>query len=257
MKTAFVLEMFCTFTNKMRRFSHLVFCFCLTRVLAQPFVLPQLPYGYSEYAPNIDALTMEIHITKHHQAYVNNLNKCVKGTPFETYTLEEILINLPPDGEVLRNNAGGHYNHSLFWEILAPRPKQGPISESLNTQIITQFGSMDSLRKALFLSATSRFGSGWAWLIVTPDKKLQVISMANQDNPLMACSSNRGIPILGIDVWEHAYYLNYQNRRADYLSAVWDLLNWKVVSENYAEALNSPLLSKLKSTNCQKKSKKH
>ncbi len=212
---------------------------------AQPFTLPKLPFTYDAYAPNIDAQTMEIHLTKHHQAYVNNLNKAIKGTSFESASLEEILLSLPSEGqEAVRNNAGGHYNHSLFWEILAPKAMQGSCSPSLTNAINMTFGSMDSLKKALFSAASTRFGSGWAWLILKPNLTLCVVSTANQDNPLMRFSIERGIPILGIDVWEHAYYLNYQNRRADYLTAVWELLDWQKVSEKYTQANSNEALFK-------------
>lgn len=205
---------------------------------AQPFILPKLPYAYQDYAPHIDAQTMEIHLTKHHQAYVNNLNKEIKGTPMESQSLVQILMS-PSLSDPVRNNAGGHYNHSLFWEILAPKEKQGEISEELLAAIKNSFGSIDSVQKAINKAAMSRFGSGWAWLLVTPEGKLQVVSSPNQDNPLMVYSSTRGIPILGIDVWEHAYYLNYQNRRADYLSALWVLMDWAKVSDKYQEALKN------------------
>ena len=244
----------------MRRFLLLFLVGCTYLISAQPFALPKLPYEYAEYAPNIDALTMEIHLTKHHQAYVNNLNKAVKGTPNESLSLQEILLNLDKvtagsqSNDVLRNNAGGHYNHSLFWEILAPKAKQGVISDVLTQEIIVAFGNMDSLKKELNMAAMSRFGSGWAWLLVTPEKKLVVSSTPNQDNPLMSFADKRGIPVLGIDVWEHAYYLNYQNRRADYLAAVWELIDWSKVSEKYTSALaNASLLDKLKP---QKKTRK-
>jgi superoxide dismutase, Fe-Mn family len=237
----------------------IVICFFLAynaMLLAQAFVLPKLPYGYQEYAPNIDATTMEIHLTKHHQAYINNLNKEIKGTGFEQKTIEQILMT-PKLGLTMRNNAGGHYNHSLFWEILAPASKQGRMEEGnvLLKKINESFGNMDSLKKEVFKTAMSRFGSGWAWLIVTPNKSLQVISSPNQDNPLMSDSPIRGIPILGIDVWEHAYYLNYQNRRADYLTAVWGLLDWSIISKKYSAAFaNEALLKQLSKV---KRPKKH
>ena len=222
---------------------------------AQPFTLPKLPYAYTAYAPNIDAQTMEIHLTKHHQAYVNNLNKSIKNTAFETLSLEEILLTIPSNGaEAIRNNAGGHYNHSLFWEILAPKSNQESCSEALTEAIKTSFGTVDSLKKMMFSAAMSRFGSGWAWLILTPDMKLAVVSTANQDNPVMPLGAQRGIPLIGIDVWEHAYYLNYQNRRADYLTAVWDLVNWAVVSQKYdAAKINTDLRSRLNSPKKHKK----
>ncbi|MBM3164476.1 MAG: superoxide dismutase [Bacteroidetes bacterium] len=222
---------------------------------AQPFVLPKLPYAYADYAPYIDAQTMEIHLTKHHQAYVNNLNKSIEGTAYESWGIEEILLSVTSSqNDFLRNNAGGHYNHSLFWEILAPKTRQGVICDELLKEINTAFGNMDSLRKELNKAAMSRFGSGWAWLMVTPKMNLAVVSTANQDNPIMPVVENPGIPILGIDVWEHAYYLNYQNRRADYLKAVWDLIDWKVVGEKYQLArANRALLDRLVSRQKRKK----
>jgi Fe-Mn family superoxide dismutase len=223
--------------------------------LAQSFVVPKLPYAYGDYAPNIDAQTMEIHLTKHHQAYVNNLNKAIKGTMLDGRSLEEILLFITPVvSDAVRNNAGGHYNHSLFWEILAPKSSQSACGSSLNEAIIAEFGNMDSLKKQLFSAAMSRFGSGWAWLIVTPTGSLKVISTANQDNPLMGVCEVRGIPVLGLDVWEHAYYLNYQNRRADYLTAVWELMDWSKITQKYDSAkANVKLLSRLKGDNKKKK----
>ena len=223
----------------MRTFLLLFLVGCTYLISAQPFTLPKLPYAYVEYAPNIDALTMEIHLTKHHQAYVNNLNKAVKGTPNESLSLQEILLNLDKvtagsqSNDVLRNNAGGHYNHSLFWEILAPKAKQGVISDVLTQEITVAFGNMDSLKKELNKAAMSRFGSGWAWLVKKDDGKLEICSTPNQDNPLMDIAEVKGTPIMGLDVWEHAYYLHYQNRRPDYISAFWNLVNWDEVSKRF------------------------
>ncbi|MES2588774.1 MAG: superoxide dismutase [Bacteroidota bacterium] len=208
---------------------------------AQNFTLPKLNFEYKALEPFIDAQTMEIHHSKHHQAYINNLNKALVGSKFENQTLEEHLLGISRRGEVIRNNAGGHYNHSLFWEILTPE-KNTKLSVELEAEIIKTFTSVDSLKKLLNQAASTRFGSGWAWLIVTPEKKLQVCSTPNQDNPLMDINPERGIPILGIDVWEHAYYLKYQNKRGDYLSAIWNVMNWKEVSTKYETALKSPLL---------------
>lgn len=207
---------------------------------AQPFTLPKLNYEFKALEPYIDAQTMEIHHDKHHQAYVTNLNKAIVGTKAESLKLEDILLSAGRRGDAIRNNAGGHYNHSLFWEILSPNPTAATSEFSL--AVNNTFSSVDSLKKLLTTAASTRFGSGWAWLIVTPDKKLVVHSTGNQDNAIMDVSEKRGIPILGIDVWEHAYYLKYQNKRGDYLSAIWNVLDWGAVSKKYAEALNSPFL---------------
>lgn len=215
--------------------------FLASGLFAQNFTLPKLPYGYKDLEPYIDAQTMEIHYSKHHQGYVTNLNKAVAGTKFENQSLEDHLLGISRRSDAIRNNAGGHYNHSLFWEILTPKKNTKPSAE-LEEQINLYFTSLDSLKKLLNQAASTRFGSGWAWLIVTPDKKLQVCSTGNQDNPLMDINPDRGIPILGIDVWEHAYYLKYQNKRGDYLSAIWNVMNWENVSARYTEALKSPLL---------------
>lgn len=214
-------------------------------LLGQPFSLPTLPFAYDQYAPQIDAKTMEIHLTKHHQAYVNNLNKTIKGTTLESLSLEDLLFFPSEKNEIIKNNAGGHYNHSLFWEILAPIDQQKGISYQLEHDITLNFGGLDSLKKMIFSAATTRFGSGWAWLVVTPKNGLKVSSSPNQDNPIMAGTQFRGIPILAIDVWEHAYYLNYQNRRNDYLNAIWTLLNWGEISVKYDQALQSKLLNKI------------
>lgn len=224
---------------------------------SQPYTLPKLPFSYQEYAPYIDAQTMEIHLTKHHQAYVNNLNKAVKDTRFAGMGLEDLLMELRlEDGEAIRNNAGGHYNHSLFWNVLAPPAKQGKAQDRFLTAVQQDFGNLDSLKKEMNKAAMTRFGSGWSWLIVTPKGSLSVVSTPNQDNPLMNLGADRGIPILGIDVWEHAYYLNYQNRRADYLTAVWSLVDWSKVSENFDNAkANETRLMKLVSTKKGKKRK--
>ena len=216
-------------------------CLLFLGLQAQNFTLPKLDYDYKALEPHIDAQTMEIHHSKHHQAYVTNLNKAVSGTKFENQTLEDHLLGVSRRSDAIRNNAGGHYNHSLFWEILTPK-KNTQLSAELEAEIKNTFTSLDSLKKLLNQAASTRFGSGWAWLIVTPDRKLQVCSTANQDNPLMDINPDRGIPILGIDVWEHAYYLKYQNKRGDYLAAIWNVVNWESVSAKYTEALKSPLL---------------
>ncbi len=218
-------------------------------VFAQGFTLPALPYSFSSYEPFVDAQTMEIHHDKHHQAYVTNLNKAIAGTKLESLSLHQLLMDASFRSDVIRNNAGGHYNHSLFWEILAPTEKQTAIQTSFDAAVKAQFGSMDSLKKALTQAASTRFGSGWAWLIVTPDKKLMVTSTGNQDNPIMDVAKDRGIPVLGIDVWEHAYYLKYQNKRADYLGGIFNLIDWGIVSEKYNKALVDTLLSEIEKDN--------
>jgi superoxide dismutase len=206
-----------------------------------PFELPKLPYAYNALEPAIDAATMEIHYSKHHAAYVKNLNAALKGTKNESYTLDELMLYAGEFGDVVRNNAGGHYNHSMFWNTLSLSSPFNPQSE-VGKAVIATFGSPDSLKKLLNKAGATRFGSGWAWLYVTTDKKLAVCSSPNQDNPIMDVSPERGIPILGIDVWEHAYYLKYQNKRGDYLAALLNAINWEAVNKNYTEALVSPLL---------------
>jgi superoxide dismutase len=209
-----------------------------------PFTLPTLPYTYNALEPAIDAQTMEIHYTKHHAAYVKNLNAAVKGTKWENSTLDELMLNASQTGDAIRNNAGGHYNHSLYWTILGLNKPFDPTSE-VGKAVIAAFGTVDSLKRALNKAGATRFGSGWAWLYVTKDKKLAVCSSSNQDNPIMDISAERGIPILAIDVWEHAYYLKYQNRRGDYLAAILDIINWEAVNANYKAALESPLLKEI------------
>ena len=195
-----------------------------------------LPYAYNALEGSIDAETMEIHYTKHAAGYANNLNKAVTGTSLEKESLTSILSHISKENTTIRNNAGGHYNHELFWTILTPEKNTQP-SAKLAKAITENFGSMDVLKEKLSKAGADRFGSGWAWLIVTADKKLAVTSSPNQDNPLMDVSEVKGTPILGIDVWEHAYYLKYQNKRADYLAAYWNVTNWKEVSRRYEEAI--------------------
>jgi superoxide dismutase, Fe-Mn family len=217
----------------------------LPMAVGQPYTLPVLPYSYQSLEPHIDGKTMEIHHTKHHQAYVNNLNKAISGTPAEQSSLVDLMLNVSTRGDAIRNNGGGHYNHNLFWEILSPTPQKAP-SGALSAAITASFGSLDSLQREINRAAMRQFGSGWAWLVVTPDRKLVVSSTPNQDNPLMDVAAVKGIPVLGIDVWEHAYYLHYQNRRGDYLGSIWNVIDWGVVSAKYDEAIASPLLKKLK-----------
>jgi Fe-Mn family superoxide dismutase len=196
--------------------------------------LPALPYAYDALEPHIDAQTMQIHHGKHHQAYVDNLNKALAGTDGEGKTLEELLANISAYPAAVRNNGGGHYNHTLFWSVLGPGG--GVPSGDLAAAIDSAFGSLDGLKEKLNNAGATRFGSGWAWLIVK-DGKLEVTSTPNQDNPLMDVAEVKGTPIFGIDVWEHAYYLKYQNRRPDYLAAVWNVVNWQEVERRYKAAL--------------------
>ena len=196
------------------------------------FKLPELNFSYDALEPSIDAKTMEIHHSKHHNGYTNNLNNAIKGTNLDSCTIESILADLDMDNKGLRNNAGGYYNHKLFWEVISP-VDNGNISDTMLNLINTSFGSFDSFKDQFSKAAATQFGSGWAWLCVKADGKLEVCGTANQDNPLMPNIGCGGTPILGVDVWEHAYYLNYQNRRVDYISAFMDLINWKVVEKNF------------------------
>jgi Fe-Mn family superoxide dismutase len=193
------------------------------------FELPKLSYAYNALEPHVDARTMEIHHTKHHQAYITNLNNAIANTDAEKLSIEEICRNISKYPMAVRNNGGGHYNHTLFWEIMAPNAGGAPTGE-LATAINSAFGSFDAFKEEFGKAAITRFGSGWAWLI-KHDGKLMVTSTPNQDNPLMDIADVKGIPILGLDVWEHAYYLNYQNRRPDYIAAWWNVVNWKKVNE--------------------------
>jgi superoxide dismutase, Fe-Mn family len=215
-----------------------------TAAIAQDHKLPELNYKYSEMEPYIDAMTMEIHYTKHHQAYVTNLNKAIENTDQASLKIEELMLNISKYSPAVRNNGGGHYNHTLFWNILSPAAKKSPEGELL-TKINETFGSLEELKKQLNQAGATRFGSGWAWLVLTKEGKLVVSSTPNQDNPLMDVAEVRGIPILGIDVWEHAYYLKYQNKRPDYLEAIWQVLDWSKVEENYEKAKTCELMKKL------------
>lgn len=196
------------------------------------FELPKLPYAYDALEPNIDAKTMEIHHTKHHNAYTTNLNNALPGTAMEGKSIEDILKHLDMSNAAVRNNGGGFYNHSLFWEILSPNGGGEP-SGDLADAMTAAFGSYDGFKEAFSKAAATRFGSGWAWLCVHKGGKVEICSTANQDNPLMPNTGCGGFPVLGLDVWEHAYYLNYQNRRPDYISAFFNLINWKKVDELY------------------------
>lgn len=196
------------------------------------FELPQLPYAYDALEPHIDAKTMEIHHTKHHNGYTTKLNDAIAGTDLEGKSIEEILSNVSQHSGTVRNNGGGYYNHCLFWEVMSPDGGGEPTGE-LGDAINRDFGSFDAFKEQFANAAATRFGSGWAWLCKDGDGKLSVCSTPNQDSPLMDAAECSGTPILGLDVWEHAYYLNYQNRRPDYISAFWNVVNWAKVAENY------------------------
>jgi Fe-Mn family superoxide dismutase len=200
------------------------------------FTLPALPYATDALEPHIDKLTMEIHHGKHHQAYVTNLNKALEGKPEADSSIDDIIKNISKFPMAVRNNGGGHYNHSLFWTLLSPGAGGEPTG-ALAAAITSTFGSFADFKTKVNEAGATRFGSGWAWLIVTPDKKLAICSTPNQDNPLMDIAEVKGTPVLGIDVWEHAYYLKYQNRRPDYLAAIWNVINWSHVADLYAKAI--------------------
>jgi len=200
------------------------------------FELPALHYATDALEPHIDKTTMEIHHDKHHQAYVTNLNKALEGKPEANSSIEDIIKNISKYPAAVRNNGGGHYNHSLFWNVLGPN-KGGEPTGDLAKAINEAFGSFAELKTKLQDAGATRFGSGWAWLSVGADKKLQVSSTPNQDNPLMDVAEVKGTPIFGIDVWEHAYYLKYQNKRPDYLAAIWNAVNWDAVAELYKKAI--------------------
>ena len=196
------------------------------------FELPKLPYAYDALEPHIDARTMEIHYSKHHNGYTNNLNNAIAGTSDEGKSIEEICAGVGESGAV-RNNGGGYYNHCLFWEVMSPNGGGSP-SGDLGAAIDATFGSFDALKESFSKAAATRFGSGWAWLCKKSDGSLEVCSSANQDNPLMPGVGCGGTPILGLDVWEHAYYLNYQNRRPDYIAAFFNVVNWDEVARRFA-----------------------
>ena len=197
------------------------------------FTLPALPYAHDALEPHIDTLTMQLHHGKHHQAYVDNLNKAIAGTPNENKSLEELVKAAGSISPAVRNNGGGHWNHTFFWETLSPNAggaPSGKIAEAINAA----FGSFDELKTKINTAGATRFGSGWAWLILK-DGKLEVTSTPNQDNPLMDVAEVKGAPLLGVDVWEHAYYLKYQNKRPDYLAAIWNVIDWKKVEERFTK----------------------
>lgn len=200
------------------------------------YSLPALPYAYDALEPNIDAKTMEIHHTKHHQTYINNINAAIEGTEWEKLTIEQLVSkvdDVPVDiKNIVINNGGGHANHSLFWTVMSPQGGGEPINE-IAQAIHRELGGVDAFKETFTKAAISRFGSGWAWLSVTPEKKLIVESSGNQDSPLMHCNT----PILGLDVWEHAYYLKYQNRRPEYIAAFYNVVDWNEVNRRYLDAI--------------------
>jgi Fe-Mn family superoxide dismutase len=199
------------------------------------FEFPKLPYAYNALEPYIDASTMEIHYSKHHKTYYDNFLKAIAGTDLEFQTLNEIFASIGKAPAAVRNMGGGYYNHILFWENLSPTP--GEQSAKLKSAIETRFGSFDAFKEAFNKASSTVFGSGWAWLVLTPEGKLEITSTPNQDNPLMDIAVVKGTPLLTIDVWEHAYYLKYQNKRADYIAAFWSVINWDEVSKRYEKAV--------------------
>ncbi len=206
---------------------------------SEPFTLPALGYAFDALEPNIDKMTMEIHHDRHHKGYVGNLNDAVNDTVYADYEIEDILARISPSDadKKIRNNAGGHWNHSFFWQTIAPNSGGAP-SGALATAIDAAFGSQDKFKEQFSAAAKSVFGSGWAWLCVGKDKKLFIMSTPNQDNPLMPMISKQvGTPIIGLDVWEHAYYLKYQNKRPDYITAFYNVVDWKKVGERYGKAM--------------------
>lgn len=196
------------------------------------FTLPALPYAHEDLEPHFDTLTMQIHHGKHHQAYVDNLNKAIAGTENENKSLDELIESAGSISAAVRNNGGGHWNHTFFWNSLAPNAGGSP-SGKLADAINEAFGTFEAFKEKFAAAGMTRFGSGWAWLIIQKDGKLEVCSTPNQDNPLMDVAETKGIPLLGCDVWEHAYYLKYQNKRADYLAAFWSVVNWDKVAERF------------------------
>lgn len=225
-------KILCKFAKKMRMKSiFIILIIFFSNLFAQNHQLPKLAYSFNALEPYIDEATMKIHYEKHHQGYINNLNKALQNHENANLSLEEILKNVSKYSEAVRNNGGGHFNHTLFWEILTPNGSKP--TNYFKSAIEKQFGSLDSLKVLMTQKGLSQFGSGWVWLIVNAEKKLEVTSTPNQDNPLMDVVKEKGIPILGIDVWEHAYYLKYQNKRNDYLANIWNVIHWEAVSQKY------------------------
>ncbi|MCG8579707.1 MAG: superoxide dismutase [Bacteroidales bacterium] len=196
---------------------------------------PALPFAYNALEPHIDAATMELHYDKHHRGYFKKFSAAIEGTALETTSMPAIFSEVSKHGDAVRNNGGGYYNHMLFWENLSP--DGGEPSAKLLSHLIKNFKSFDAFKDAFSKAAKTQFGSGWAWLILDSERKLQVVASSNQDNPLMDFAEQKGIPLLTIDVWEHAYYLNYQNKRGDYINAFWNVVNWNVVNKRFEKAL--------------------
>jgi Fe-Mn family superoxide dismutase len=224
---------------RLSRFALTAAAVCLPALASAQFTLAPLPYPADALEPHIDKLTMEIHHGRHHAAYVNNLNAQIKTYPeLAGMALETMMGQISKYNMAVRNNGGGHYNHDLFWKLMAPEGQRGKPGAALEAAIHAQFGSLDEMKKRFDQAALGRFGSGWAWLIVTPDKKLAITSTPNQDNPLMDLPEiQRGTPILGLDVWEHAYYLKYQNRRGEYVTNWWNVVNWNEVNRRFEAAM--------------------
>lgn len=226
--------------NKLSIALALTVCTGLSATAFADFKQSPLPYAKNALEPAIDSTTMEIHYSKHHKAYVDNLNAQIKTFPeLDKLKIEDVQAQISKYNPAVRNNGGGHFNHTFFWESLAPVKKSGKPSAELLAKINQDFGSLDAFKTKFNEAATSRFGSGWAWLILTPEGKLAVSSTPNQDNPLMDVAEVKGKPLLGLDVWEHAYYLKYQNRRADYTTAFWSVVNWNKVNDRFAHALKT------------------
>ena len=223
----------------MKKITLLAITLVMTFSASAQFTQKALPYAYNALEPFVDAQTMEIHFTKHHAGYVKNLNAALSGTADEKLSLNEILAKVSTLSTTIRNNAGGHYNHELFWSILTPE-KNTKMSAELEKAVNETFGTFEGLKEKMNAAGATRFGSGWAWLVVTKEGKLEVSSTPNQDNPLMDIAEVKGTPILGIDVWEHAYYLKYQNKRGDYLASLWNIINWSEVSKRFKDAMPKP-----------------
>lgn len=223
----------------MKNLLFLVTFIFVPKILSAQFIQNPLPYSYDDLEPFVDAETTKLHYSKHHAAYVNNLNAAVAGTPIEKLSLNEILAKASTMSSEIRNNAGGHYNHELYWTVLTPE-ENTKASTELENAINETFGSLDLLKEKLTTAGISVFGSGWAWLIVTNKGKLAVCSTQNQDNPLMDIATIKGTPIFAIDVWEHAYYLDYLNKKNDYLSTIWNVVNWTEISKRYHDAITNP-----------------
>ncbi|MFN8436691.1 MAG: superoxide dismutase [Cytophagales bacterium] len=221
---------------KVNFLKHIIFFFT-AHICSAQFVLPPLPYSYDALEPHFDKMTMEIHHSKHHAAYVSNLNaELAKDSSLKNKSLEQIVSNISKYNSVVRNNAGGHYNHSFFWQLLTPKYTE-PSNTSLFKALNTEFGSFDKFKEQFSNAAKNKFGSGWAWLILDFSGHLQICSTSNQDNPLMDIAETKGTPILALDVWEHAYYLKFQNKRIDYINTFWNVVNWSEAEKRYVEAL--------------------